>query len=271
MSVTRWIRFRHGTEEHIGTLQESTIEVYSGNLFDHPRPLGRSIDLSAVRVLAPTRPGKFFALWNNFHALCEKQGLTPPTEPMCFLKASTCVLDPDQAFHKPTCYDGRIAFEGELGVVIGRRCVDADEIAAQEAIFGYTCVNDLTAIDLLNREPAFVQWMRAKSFDGFGPIGPVIATGLDWRALRIRTLVDGVERQNYPADDMILPPARVVSVLSREMTLLPGDVIACGTSLGVKTLRPGSTVEIAIDGIGTLRNSYAAQTRHAEQVPLPMC
>jgi 2-keto-4-pentenoate hydratase/2-oxohepta-3-ene-1,7-dioic acid hydratase in catechol pathway len=110
---------------------------------------------------------------------------------------------------------------------------------------------------MLNRDPSFAQWMRAKSFDGFGPLGPVIATGLDWAQLHIRTVVDGTERQNYPAADMILSPPRIVSQLSREMTLMPGDVIACGTSLGVKTLRQGSIVEIVIDGIGTLRNTFA--------------
>jgi 2-keto-4-pentenoate hydratase/2-oxohepta-3-ene-1,7-dioic acid hydratase in catechol pathway len=132
-----------------------------------------------------------------------------------------------------------------------------EQFSAGAAIFGYTCVNDLTAIDLLNRDSSFAQWMRAKSFDGFGPIGPVIATGLDWTQLRIRTMVDGVERQNFAAADMILSPARIVSQLSREMTLMPGDVIACGTSLGVKTLRPGTTVEVVIDSIGTLRNTFA--------------
>jgi len=250
--VTRWIRFVEDQEERFGTLDGSTIELYAGDMFDRPRPSGVAIELSAVRLVAPVQPGKFIGLWNNFRALADKLGLTPPTEPMCFLKAPNCLLDPEALFHKPSSYDGRIAYEGELGVVVGRRCKDVDEAAAESAIFGYTCVNDLTAIDL-------VQWMRAKSFDGFGPVGPVIATGLDWRDLHIRTLVDGVERQNYPAADMILPPARLVSLLSREMTLMPGDLIACGTSLGVKTMRPGCTVEIAIDGIGTLRNHYAAE------------
>jgi len=255
--VTSWIRFKHNTEEHFGTLQGSTIEVHCGELFANPQPKGVTVALSAVRVLAPIRPGKYIGLWNNFHALAAKLGHSAPSEPLCFLKAPNCYLDPESAFHRPHSYEGRIGFEGELAIVIGRRCADVDEAAAEAAIFGYTCVNDLTAIDMLNREPAFTQWMRAKSFDGFGPIGPVIATGLDWAKLRIRTIVDGIERQNYPADDMILPPARIVSQLSREMTLLPGDLIACGTSLGVKPLRPGSIVEVVIEGIGTLRNTFA--------------
>jgi 2-keto-4-pentenoate hydratase/2-oxohepta-3-ene-1,7-dioic acid hydratase in catechol pathway len=247
--------------EYFGKLEGSNIEVHSGDMFDHPLSQGVNTQLSSVRLIAPVRPGKFIGLWNNFHALAAKLGHATPTEPLCFLKASNCYLDPEAEFHKPASYDGRVVYEGELGVVIGRRCTDVDEETAQAAIFGFTCVNDLTAIDLLNRDPSFTQWMRAKSFDGFGPIGPVIATGLDWTLLRIRTVVDGVERQNYAADDMILSPARIVSLLSREMTLMPGDVIGCGTSLGVKTLRPRSMVEVVIDGIGTLRNTFAEAQR----------
>jgi 2-keto-4-pentenoate hydratase/2-oxohepta-3-ene-1,7-dioic acid hydratase in catechol pathway len=249
--------------EYFGTLEGSTIEVHSGDMFQNPRPQGVTTQLSSVRVVAPVRPGKFIGLWNNFHALAAKLGHAAPTEPLCFLKASNSYLDPEAEFRKPDSYQGRVVYEGELGVVIGQRCTDVDEATAGAAIFGYTCVNDVTAIDLLNRDPSFTQWMRAKSFDGFGPIGPVIATGLDWTQLRIRTVIDGVERQNYAAEDMILSPARIVSQLSREMTLMPGDVIACGTSLGVKTLRPGATVEVVIDGIGVLRNTFADDNRSA--------
>jgi 2-keto-4-pentenoate hydratase/2-oxohepta-3-ene-1,7-dioic acid hydratase in catechol pathway len=238
-------------------------------MFENPLPQEQITQLSNVRVIAPVRPAKFIGLWNNFHALAAKLGSAAPTEPLCFLKASNSYLDPEAEFRKPASYEGRITYEGELGVVIGRHCTDLDEARAEAAIFGYTCVNDLTAIDLLNRDPSFAQWMRAKSFDGFGPIGPVIATGLDWTQLRIRTVVDGVERQNYAAADMILSPARIVSQLSREMTLLPGDVIACGTSLGVKTLRPGATVEVVIDSIGALRNTFAEDT--SEDANGPEC
>ena len=137
------------------------------------------------------------------------------------------------------------------------------EAEAARAIFGYTCVNDVTALDLLHEDASFAQWARAKSCDTFGPVGPLIATGLDPSALTVRTLLNGRERQNYPVSDMILPPARIVSLLSREMTLVPGDLIACGTSLGVLPLRPGAEVSVTIDGIGTLTNRFEAAD-HAE-------
>ena len=133
---------------------------------------------------------------------------------------------------------------------------------APDHIFGYTCVNDVTAADIINKNPTFAQWTRAKSFDGFGAFGPVIATGLDPAGLRVRTVLDGQERQNYPVSDMILPPARLVSLISQDMTLLPGDLIACGTSIGVGTMKnPTNTVEVSIEGVGTLENVFTQSAR----------
>jgi 2-keto-4-pentenoate hydratase/2-oxohepta-3-ene-1,7-dioic acid hydratase in catechol pathway len=109
---------------------------------------------------------------------------------------------------------------------------------------------------LIAKDASFAQWTRAKCFDGFGVIGPIIATGLDWRSLQVRTILNGRERQNYPCSDMIFSPERIVRALSQDMTLEPGDVIACGTSLGVLPMKPGSIVEVHIEGIGILRNRY---------------
>jgi 2-keto-4-pentenoate hydratase/2-oxohepta-3-ene-1,7-dioic acid hydratase in catechol pathway len=145
---------------------------------------------------------------------------------------------------------GRVVFEGELGIVIGQTCKAVTPEAAEAAILGYTCVNDITSLDVLNADPAFPQWTRAKSFDGFGVVGPVIETGLDWRGLVIKTLVNGRERQSYEASDIILPPAEIVSRLSQDMTLNPGDLIACGTSLGARPIKAGQEVEVVIEGIG---------------------
>jgi 2-keto-4-pentenoate hydratase/2-oxohepta-3-ene-1,7-dioic acid hydratase in catechol pathway len=114
----------------------------------------------------------------------------------------------------------------------------------------------VTAFEIIGRDPGFAQWSRAKSFDTFGVFGPVIATGVDPAALTVRTLVNGRERQNYPVADMIFKPVEIVSRLSRDMTLEPGDIIACGTSLGAMPMKPGTTVEVVIEGVGTLRNEY---------------
>ncbi|UCH52680.1 MAG: fumarylacetoacetate hydrolase family protein, partial [Pseudomonadota bacterium] len=105
-------------------------------------------------------------------------------------------------------------------------------------------------------DPTFAQWTRAKSFDTFGAFGPVIATDIDPMTVSVKTMLSGKERQNYPVSDIVFPPTQLVSLISQDMTLMPGDVIACGTSIGVGSMKPGSTVEIVIDGIGTLSNSY---------------
>ena len=133
----------------------------------------------------------------------------------------------------------------------------ASEAEAADAIFGYTCINDVTAADLINKNPTFAQWVRAKSFDTFGVFGPVVATGLDPMTLTIKTMLNGEERQNYPVSDMYFPPVTLVALISRDMTLEPGDVIACGTSVGVGVMKePKNVVEVIIDGIGTLSNRF---------------
>jgi 2-keto-4-pentenoate hydratase/2-oxohepta-3-ene-1,7-dioic acid hydratase in catechol pathway len=150
-----------------------------------------------------------------------------------------------------------VIFEGELGIVIGTPCRNASAAEAEAAIYGYTCINDLTSLDILNADPTFPQWSRAKGFDGFGVIGPRIVAGLDWRDLTIRTLVNGRERQCYPASDMIFSPAEIVHHLSQDMTLMPGDVIAVGTSLGVRPVKAGDVVAVEINGIGTAEVTLA--------------
>jgi 2-keto-4-pentenoate hydratase/2-oxohepta-3-ene-1,7-dioic acid hydratase in catechol pathway len=256
--VVQWVRFEAGGVERFGTLAADQIQIHTGDLFSGPTPTGETVPIGEVRLLAPVRPGKFIGLWNNFHALAAKTGAAIPTVPLYFLKAPGSVAAPGETIRKPASYDGKVLYEGELGIVIGRRCAGMDEAQAAEAIFGYTCINDVTALDILTADPAFPQWARAKSCDTFGPCGPVIATGLDWADLRIRTELNGRERQNYPASDMILPPARIVSLISQEMTLEPGDLIACGTSLGALPMRPGMVVAVSIEGIGTLTNPYGA-------------
>jgi 2-keto-4-pentenoate hydratase/2-oxohepta-3-ene-1,7-dioic acid hydratase in catechol pathway len=201
-------------------------------------------------------PGKIVALWNNFHAAAAKNGWAVPAEPLYFIKSTGALNAHLAPIRKPASYDGRVVYEGELGIVIGRTCRNVPEADAAAHVFGYTCINDVTALDLLAADPSFPQWTRAKGFDGFAPVGPVIATGIDPAGLVVRTLVNGRERQNYPVADMIFPPAKLVSLISRDLMLEPGDVIACGTSLGVLPMRPGTTVEVAIDGIGTLKNVF---------------
>ena len=212
---------------------------------------GDPLALAGLTLLPPVTPGKFFGLWNNFHAAAEKNDWQRPAHPLYFLKPDTSLAGPGARVAMPEGVR-RVLFEGELGVVLGRDCtrVTPDEAAA--AILGYTCVNDLTALDLLGEDPSFPQWTRAKGFDGFGVIGPVIATGLNWRDLAVRVLVNGRERQAYACADMIFGPEDIVARLSHDMTLRAGDVIACGTSLGARPVKAGDEVTVSIAGIGDL-------------------
>ena len=251
-----WIRFEHQGQARFGELRDSRIHVHEGDLFEGARATGDTLALEAVTLLTPCMPSKMIALWNNYQALAAKLNQTAPPEPLYLLKSPSSFLASGQSIHAPKSYDGKVVYEGELGIVIGRRCSAVSETEAQQYIFGYTCINDVTAMDLIQKDPSFAQWTHAKSFDGFGVFGPVIATGLDPLTLTVKTFLNGKERQNYPVRDIIFSPAQIVNRLSQDMTLMPGDVICCGTSIGVGSMKPGSKVDVVIDGIGTLSNEY---------------
>lgn len=236
-----------------GRVENGYLHEYDG--LDQPMPTGAVLSLRTLTPLAPCAPGKVIALWNNFHALAAKLEKPVPSHPLFLLKPPESVIGSDVPILRPPHYTGKIVFEGELGIVIGRRCRNVSEAEAEASIFGYTIVNDVTAAGLLAENPHFPQWCRAKGFDTFCCLGPVIVSGFDWRRARVVTRLDGVERQNYPLDDMVFAPARQVSLISQDLTLEPGDVIACGTSLGVGSIGAGATVEITIEGIGTLVNT----------------
>ncbi|HEV7984534.1 MAG TPA: fumarylacetoacetate hydrolase family protein [Steroidobacteraceae bacterium] len=256
--MTSWVRFRTtaGTVG-FGMRERDRITVCSGDLFDSPRPSGASLALDEVALLSPCQPSKIVALWNNFHALAAKLGKSAPMHPLYLIKPSTSVIGPRAPIERPRAYAGKIAFEGELGIVIARHCHDVPVGDSERYILGYTCVNDVTAIGVMNESPDFVQWCRSKGYDTFGVLGPAIVTDFDWRAASLVTTLEGVERQRYPLSDMIFSPAELVSRISHDMSLLPGDVIACGTSIGVGSIPDGTTVEVSIEGIGSLVNTLA--------------
>jgi 2-keto-4-pentenoate hydratase/2-oxohepta-3-ene-1,7-dioic acid hydratase in catechol pathway len=255
MTTTRWVRFTHQETTGFGTLSADEIAVHSGDMFDAPLPTGAVLALSEVSLLRPVQPGKILALWNNFGQLAAKLGLQRPEEPLYFVKTSNSCLDPGATIRKPA-QEGKVVYEGELGIVIGRTasCVSEDQALAH--VFGYTAANDVTLADILNRDPSFAQWVRAKGFDTFCPLGPCIATGLDPRTLQVKTRLNGDLRQDFPISDMRFSVEQLVSKISHDMTLYPGDMILCGTSVGVGSMKPGSQVEIEIPGIGTLANRF---------------
>ena len=254
--MPRWARVNHNGRDCFGTIEGGALRVHSGNMFTHAAATGEMIPLTDTKRLIPTVAAKMVALVDNYRALVAKLGHAVPAEPLYFLKAGSSFLADGETIRMPKSYSGKVIYEGELGIVIGRRLSRVSEPDAQAGIFGYTCINDVTAIEIISRDPGFAQWTRAKSFDTFGVFGPVIATGIDPSTLVVKTILNDQERQNYPVADIIFPPAKLASLISQDMTLEPGDVIACGTSVGVGSMKPGSTVSIVIDGIGTLTNRF---------------
>lgn len=253
--LQHWIRYAHRGTPGFGTLTGDRIRVHDGELFGENRPSGAELALADVTVLTPCTPTKVIAMYNNFGPLVDKLKVSAPGEPQYLLKPPNTYLEPGATIPVPAC-DSRVIFEGELAIVIGRTCKAVSERDALSFVFGYTAANDITAADVLTRDPSFTHWARAKGFDGFCPFGPVIASGLDPRALRIRTTLNGQRKQDFPASDMLIPVPKLVSSLSRDMTLQPGDLILSGTSVGVGVMKPGSTVEVEIPGIGTLVNRF---------------
>ena len=256
--VVRWMRFARAIDGSVGfgTLDASgEIEVHEGDMFGASTPTGERCSIADVVVLPPCQPSKIIGLWNNLEAAASKNGWARPAEPLYFFKPSTACVGHGAAVVPPASYTGRILYEGELGVVIGTACADIDLADVDEVIFGYTCVNDVTAFEIITEDESFPQWCRAKSFDTFAPIGPVIARGLDPDELTVQTRVGGKVRQDYPVSDMFFSPRQLVSLISRDMTLLPGDVISCGTSTGAMPMRPGVAIEVEIAEIGVLSNA----------------
>ncbi len=255
----KWLRFAHQGRTGFGVVDQDRIAVHQGEMFGSAQATGEQLALAEVQVLAPCEPRQCFALWNNFRAAAAKNNWAEPTEPLYFLKGTNSFSHHLAPVPKPRHYDGRIIFEAELAVVIGKGGRDIAPEHAAAHVFGYTCVNDVTALEMLHADASFAQWTRCKSMDGFTPFGPWIETELDLSQVQVVARVNGRERQNYPVSDMFFSPLELVSRLSRDVTLQSGDLISCGTSLGAMPWQVGATVEVAVEGIGVLSNTLQAQ------------
>lgn len=213
------------------------------------------IPLDEATLLTPVRPSKIVCIGRNYRAHAAELGHEIPQEPLLFLKATSALLPPGAVIRRPKISE-RVDYEGELGVVIGKTCHQpaADEDIRQY-ILGYTCVNDVTARDLQNKDG---QWSRAKGFDTFCPVGPVVVQDIDpWAGIDVETRVNGSVRQKGNTRDLLFQLDVVVRHIAQAMTLFPGDLIPSGTPEGVGPLVAGDVVEVSVEGIGTLRNSVA--------------
>jgi 2-keto-4-pentenoate hydratase/2-oxohepta-3-ene-1,7-dioic acid hydratase in catechol pathway len=248
-----WVRFETEGRTRSGILEDGMIREIRGSFFEGGEFSGEVFPLEKVRLLAPVEPTSIFCVGRNYTEHAKELGHDLPEEPLIFLKAPGSVLSPEGTIRIPL-WAGRIDYEGELAVVIGKTCRNIPEEKAQSVIFGLTCLNDVTARDLQNRDG---QWTRSKSFDTFCPLGPWILKSGEARGRRIETRLNGRVVQAASTDMMIFPVGRLISHISRFATLRPGDVVATGTPAGVGPMLPGDVVEVEIEGIGTLKNRVA--------------
>jgi 2-keto-4-pentenoate hydratase/2-oxohepta-3-ene-1,7-dioic acid hydratase in catechol pathway len=246
-------RFRYRKKILHGVLKEEYLFPVVGSVFGDFRIGTSPVPIADVRVLPPVLPSKIIGIGRNYREHAQELGNPLPEEPLIFLKPPTAVIGHlDPVIQPPS--SARVDYEGEVGVVIRkktRQLRDGDPV--DDAILGYTCFNDVTARDLQTKD---VQFTRAKGFDTFAAVGPCVATGLDPAGLRLKTFLNGKLVQSGTTANLIFSIPFLVRFLSRIMTLNPGDIIATGTPAGVGPTHPGDRVDVQIEGIGVLSNTF---------------
>jgi 2-keto-4-pentenoate hydratase/2-oxohepta-3-ene-1,7-dioic acid hydratase in catechol pathway len=252
----RIVRYSRQGDVGFGILEgEETVAAISPHPFAAFEYTGQRYSTGEVRLLAPVLPTKVVAIGRNYAEHASELGNEVPPEPVLFLKPSTSVVGPGDPIVRPG-WVGRVDFEGELAVVVGKLVHRLDPGQAIQSVLGFTCANDVTARDL---QRADGQWARAKGFDTFCPLGPWIETDLDSSDLAISTLVNGDVRQQARTSQLEHGVAELLAFVSRVMTLLPGDVLLTGTPAGVGPLEAGDRVEVEVEGIGVLTNEVVPE------------
>jgi len=247
------IRFKAEDEIKYGILEENKVKEIKGDIFEDYQVVDKSYQLLDLELLAPCEPSKIICVGLNYKDHAEEMGEQLPEEPVIFMKPATAVSNPNQKVKYPKM-SKQVDYEAELAIVIKDEIKDLSPAEVEEHILGYTCFNDITARDLQSRDG---QWIRAKSFDGFAPLGPVIATELAANNLGIQLIHNGEIKQDSNTNQMIFSLKELVSFISQVMTLKPGDVIATGTPPGVGSVEIGDKLEVKIEGIGSLINEIS--------------
>jgi len=249
--IEKFCRFNYKGEIGWGRIvSDEEIQKVKGDPFGGLEVEGVMLPFSDIELLPPSIPSKIVAIGLNYRDHAEEVKLKLPEEPLIFLKPSTAVVGPNNAIVIPPM-SKRVDYEGELGVIIGKKAKNVEVAQAWEYIAGYTCFNDVTARDLQYRDK---QWTRAKSFDTFAPIGPCLVKGINPSDLSLKTELNGKVVQSTTTAQLIFTVDRLLSFISHVMTLLPGDVIATGTTSGIGPMQPGDQVTVTIEGIGSLTN-----------------
>jgi 2-keto-4-pentenoate hydratase/2-oxohepta-3-ene-1,7-dioic acid hydratase in catechol pathway len=246
----RTCRYRHGGRDRYGLVEGPSVRPLSAAPWAGGLPEGAPVPLADVQLLAPVEPSKIVCVGRNYRAHAKELGNEVPALPLLFLKPPSAVIGPQEAIRCPE-QSKEVHHEAELGVVVGRTLSRASAVEAKLAVFGYTCLNDVTARDIQREEKQFT---RAKGFDTFCPVGPVVETALDPLDLSVVCRVNGAEKQRGHTRDMVVDPFALLAFISGVMTLWPGDLVATGTPEGVGAIHRGDWIEVEIPGVGVLRN-----------------
>ncbi len=251
MHVMKLLRFSSPEQSGWGILDGKHVQVANGCPYQGTlRPTTQSIPLQDIHWLPPATPSKIVCIGSNYRQHCLEMGRPVPDTPKLFLKPPSALIGNGQHIRLPPGV-GRVDFEGELAIIVGRRATRITPKAVSEYLLGFTILNDVTARELQRKD---VQFTRAKGFDTFCPVGPWLVPGIEPDDLRIQTHVNNTLRQDSSTADMVFSVRKLVSFISQVMTLEPGDIISTGTPSGVGPLEPGDTVAVTIEKIGTLTN-----------------
>jgi 2-keto-4-pentenoate hydratase/2-oxohepta-3-ene-1,7-dioic acid hydratase in catechol pathway len=250
--MQRYIRFQAADGIGWGTFDEGKIVGLSGNPARDCETTGIFYRPSEVKLLAPVEPTKIVCVGLNYseHVKESQSADKNPDEPVLFLKPPSALLGPGERIVYPEM-SARVDYEAELGIVMGKECRNVAEVEAEDYIFGCTCLNDVTARDLQKKD---IQWTRGKGFDTFCPVGPWVVDNIKYEDLLVESYLNGELRQSARTSTMIFPVTKLISFISKIMTLYPGDLIATGTPAGVGPMNVGDRIEIRIEGIGSLVN-----------------
>ena len=249
----KFIRYKIKSGIRYGLVFDNHVLEVEGDIFSKYQVTETKHALCDLKILSPCVPTKIVAIGLNYRSHAEELGMALSEDPMVFMKPPTAVIGPDQEIIYPEM-SSQVDYEGELAVVIGKKCRFVTEEDSEKYIAGYTCFNDVTARDLQKKD---VQFTRAKGFDSFAPMGPFIETDINPCNVKIETFLNGEKKQSGHTSDLIFPVRTIVSFLSKIMTLCPGDIIATGTPSGIGPMKRGDVVEVRIEGVGNLQNKVA--------------
>ena len=254
--MVKFARFEYNKKIHEGLADAEGIQVIKGSFWNHYEVSDKKVSTAEVRFLPPVIPTKIVCVGQNYLGHIKEIGAPVPQEPIIFLKPPSCLVGHEHPIIYPR-NAGRVDYEGELAIVIKHKMKGVNETETLNHILGYSCFNDVSERKIVAKNPFLLS--LAKGFDSFGPFGPYIVTDLDPNYLMLKTYLNGELKQQDNTQNCVFSVQQVLSYISNYMTLFPGDVVITGTPKGIAPMKPGDTVEVEIEGIGTLRNTVQSE------------